>query len=333
MTPSTAALPTTTWALVLAGGEGSRLRKLTTTRCGTAVPKQFCSLAGGRTLLDDAIARARGTVRENHVCTIVAQQHREWWSCLLADAPARSVIVQPRNRGTGIGILYSALHIASHDPHARILILPADHHVRQEKVLRRSLRAALSHIEQDDDAPVLLGLEPERIDTELGYIVPGGRNANGTRSVSRFIEKPDFALANAIIGEGALWNTFIMAASARALVNMFMDRYATLALEMQVIVSRALGGAGGTGWSSLVDMYERLPSLDFSRDLLEGQESKLSLLHVPACGWSDLGTPGRVAETLQHLPAEHPSRHGSSAPFINLATQHALFEHQMAANR
>src|SRR5688500_19263270 len=69
-----------TWALILAGGEGSRLRSLTTRPCGTAVPKQFCSLRGGHTLLEDALKRGAGIAAPERICTIVAQQHREWWA-------------------------------------------------------------------------------------------------------------------------------------------------------------------------------------------------------------------------------------------------------------
>ena len=68
------------WSLVLAGGDGNRLRALTTKPCGTSVPKQYCSLHGGHSLLEDAIARAQRVVAPDRVCTIVAQQHREWWT-------------------------------------------------------------------------------------------------------------------------------------------------------------------------------------------------------------------------------------------------------------
>lgn len=229
------ALSNNVWALILAGGEGSRLRTLTTKPCGTAVPKQFCSLAGGHTLIEDAIARARGVVAPERICTIVAQQHREWWSDLLDDQPARNVIVQPRNRGTAIGILFAVLHIVARDPDARILVLPADHYVRDEPLLGRSLRTAMKQLGQQSDSPVLLGLEPDHTDTELGYIIPGAADGSGFLTISRFIEKPGFAQAAEIIAEGGLWNTFIIAASARALVNQFMGRYAPYAMEMQVI--------------------------------------------------------------------------------------------------
>ena len=330
------------WGLVLAAGEGSRLRALTTRPCGTSVPKQFCSLNGGDTLLEDALARASGLVAQERICTIVAQQHREWWSQVLRHMPEKNIIVQPRNRGTAIGILYSLLHILARDPRAKVVLLPSDHYVRDEATLRASLAAALERLEQDPSSPVLLGLEPEETDPELGYILPGAPDAVGGRTVRRFVEKPELGLAAQIIESGGLWNAFIIAASAQQLVNMFTQRFAPVVMEMQVILSRFMqaGLPAPAGWAPIVDMYERLPNVDFSRDLLEGQEASLRVVHVPPCGWSDLGTPRRVAETVRRLKVDtrvaedteavvgHRMRHRPTmdvAP-INLAAMHAHIE-------
>jgi len=68
-----------TWTLVLAAGEGSRLRSLTTCPCGTAIPKQFCCLFDGPSLLEEALQRARAVSNDAHACVIVADQHRRWW--------------------------------------------------------------------------------------------------------------------------------------------------------------------------------------------------------------------------------------------------------------
>jgi mannose-1-phosphate guanylyltransferase len=318
------------WALVLAAGEGSRLRALTTQPCGTPVPKQYCSLHGGHSLLEDAIQRAQSQVAAEQVCAIVAQQHRRWWSSMdsLTRLPSRNLIVQPRNRGTAIGILYSLVHILNQDPEAQVLLLPADHYVVDEATLQQSLAAALEHVAQRPDRPVLLGLEPEEPDSELGYIVPGAQDAFGGRAVARFVEKPDPATAKRIVGGGGLWNTFIIATSARAMLNLFLPRFAPTVMEMQVIVGGALQNkAAGAGWPAIVDMYTRLPDLDFSRDLLEGQEASLCVMGVPPCGWSDLGTPHRVGEALRRLPGEFASATQTSwSGFINLAAQHAHFQ-------
>jgi mannose-1-phosphate guanylyltransferase len=318
------------WALVLAAGEGSRLRALTTQPCGTAVPKQFCSLHGGRSLLEDALLRAGNLVDPARICTIVAQQHRQWWSESpgLRALPAANLIVQPRNRGTGIGILYSLLHILAQDRHATVLLLPADHYVRDEQILDGAIREAADRVVRSGDHPVLLGVEPDDPDPELGYVLPGRRDPHGGYAVARFIEKPDRELASEIIAAGALWNTFIIAARAQLLVDMFLPRYAPVVMEMQIIVSRALRNESpAVGWPAIVDMYQRLPQLDFSRDLLESQETSLCVVRVPACGWSDLGTPRRVADTLRRLqPRERDTVVPAGTAFLDLAARHAHHE-------
>jgi mannose-1-phosphate guanylyltransferase len=329
------------WALILAAGEGSRLRALTTQPCGTPVPKQYCSLHGGQSLLEDAIRRAQSQVAPNRVCAIVAQQHHRWWSSIdaLMQLPARNLIVQPRNRGTAIGILYSLVHILSLDPEAQVLLLPSDHYVAEENVLNGALGAALKHVAQVPDRPVLLGLHPDEPDSELGYIMPGAPDEFGARGVARFIEKPELPAASQLVRSGGLWNTFIIAASARSLLNLFLPRFAPIVMEMQVIVGNALQTrTSGAGWPSIVEMYTRLPELDFSRDLLEGRESSLCVLRVPPCGWSDLGTPHRVGETLRRLPgraapATEPRLSGHlNSGYINLAARHASFESSMTAS-
>lgn len=314
------------WALVLAAGEGSRLRSLTTKPCGTAVPKQFCSLNGERTLLEDAIARASAITSVARICTIVAEQHRQWWTSPLAHLPEPNVIAQPCNRGTAIGILYPLLHILARDPDARLVILPSDHYVRKELVLQRSVRAALQLLAHTTDAPILLGLEPEDADPELGYIIPGERDGHGRRTILRFIEKPPAHRASEIIGQGALWNTFIIVATGQGLLNLFEQRYPSIVKELRSIVALQVWDLNVA--AALSDWYEHLPQIDFSRDVLEVFGSSLRVVRVPACGWSDLGTPRRVAETLRRLePHELRSMQvDSPSEPINLARQHAHLE-------
>jgi len=319
------------WSVVLAGGEGTRLRALTTGPCGTPIPKQFCSLQGGRTLIEDAVARAAGLVDDERICAIVAQQHRQWWTQVLKRMPQPNIIVQPRNKGTAIGVLFSLLHVIARDPQARLLLLPADHYVRDEIVLRQALRLALARLDADDSKPVLLGLEPDEADPELGYILPGERDPRGGRLVGRFVEKPTQQTARDIIAQGGLWNTFIIAASAQSLLNMYTQRFAPIVMEMQVLMSRArnAGLPAAAGWAAIAEMYDRLPEVDFSRHLLEGRESDLRVVRVPACGWSDLGTPKRVGDTIRRLQvptSTHHQHHETNEVLVNLAARHAHFE-------
>jgi mannose-1-phosphate guanylyltransferase len=314
------------WALVLAGGEGNRLRALTTQSSGASIPKQYCSLTGRYSLLEETLERARQVVPHEQVCTIVAHQHREWWSEQLATSLPQNVIVQPRNKGTGIGVLYSLLHISHRDPAAMVLLLPADHYVRDEALLRQSLKMAMQRVQASPGTPLLLGVQPDRPDPDLGYILPGSRDDHGNQTVARFLEKPNPTVAAQIIDAGGLWNTLIIAASVQALIHMFMQNYAPLVMEMQVIVSlRLLAGSGTAQWPALFDLYERLPQVDFSRDLLQGHEQRLRVIDAPACGWNDLGTPARVAATLSGLD-DGACDDPETTRHLSLAAQHAAFD-------
>jgi mannose-1-phosphate guanylyltransferase len=309
------------WPIVLAAGEGSRLRELTTHSDGTAVPKQFCSLFGERSLLEDAIARAAQLVPADRICTIVARQHRQWWSRNegVRTLQSGNVFVQPCNRGTAIGVLYSLLHVLNKDSEAQVVFLPSDHYVDAPDTLTEALRVATERIRRNAEQIVLLGMQPEEADAELGYIVPGTVDPNGGWTVARFIEKPLPMQARELIERGALWNTFILAASARTLLHLFVTRFATIVVDMQLRLSRHLTSLHDD-LTPLAELYEWLPNLDFSRDILEQQQARLCVLRVPACGWSDLGTPNRVGHMLSGMrPARFAVDEHSPADGLSLA--------------
>src|SRR5271168_1611036 len=161
------------WALVLAAGNGSRLSSLTTTAAGGAIPKQFCSLRGGASLLEETLRRARRAVAHpGRILTVVAEQHRQWWESPLHAMLAENVIVQPENKGTATGLLLPLVHLVQRDPNATVLVLPSDHFVRRPAVLIRAMHQAVRLADVDRRHIYLLGLTPEEIDPELGYIVP-----------------------------------------------------------------------------------------------------------------------------------------------------------------
>ncbi len=312
-----------TWPVVLAAGDGTRLRSLTTSFCGKTVPKQFCSLYEGPSLLHEALSRAEAVASTSRTCAVVAEQHRQWWEGALDSLPVANVIVQPENRGTANGILLPILHILEREPDAQIVLLPSDHHVRQEPILAASLRKAVEQLRWRFDEAVLLGLQPEETDPELGYIVPGRSDGKGALTVAHFVEKPSFAQASELIERGALWNAFIVVASARALLAMFKESIPQVVSRMSAAVKRDLDAGAGT--RATTELYSALPTIDFSKEILSAQESRLRVLPVPRCGWSDLGTPKRVADALCRTshPAvvkQLPGVFGG----LSLATQHAL---------
>lgn len=123
--------------------------------------------------MHDAVLRAQYAAARERTCVIVAEQQQRYWKRQLWTMGASNVIVEPRKRGTANGILLATLHIVKRDPLARIVVLPADHYVRDEECLGASLREAVAMLTQDHRGVVLLGIEPEGVDSDLDHIVPG----------------------------------------------------------------------------------------------------------------------------------------------------------------
>lgn len=311
-----------TWVVVLAAGDGTRLQALTTTASGTTIPKQFCSLYEGPSLLHEALRRARAIANAANICVVVAEKHRHFWGPQLWSVPPANIIVQPTNRGTALGVLLPLLTILRRDPAARIVLLPSDHLVRHETVLAAALADAVGQLRRRIRETVLLGIEPEAPDAELGYIVPGPTDGLGARIVERFIEKPPVAVARELVRSGALWNAFIVAASAEALLALFERRIPSMVEALRDAVARDLRSSGDA--RAIAELYERSPIIDFSRDILEGTETQLRVVPVRRCGWSDLGTPWRVADALRRAPrTERAHRVQAGMGYLSLAAQHA----------
>ena len=317
-----------TWGVVLAAGEGTRLASLTRDAAGNAVPKQFCSLNGGRSLVAESIQRARQVVSLDRTCAIVARQHARHWRNALRALPAGSLIVEPQNRGTANGVLLGVLSILERDPLARIIFLPADHFVLDESALEHSLRELTTSLAHNPDGITLIGIAPEGPDSELGYIVPGRTLADGSRTVARFVEKPVASLADELLENRALWNSFIFGAAGPALLALLRLQMGIAVDEMATALARERHQPES---EALAELYDRLPSIDFSRAVVEQFPSRLRVITAPSCGWTDLGTPRRVADTLRRLAEQVPTRVPSGAGaqrspppgLINLAAQHA----------
>jgi mannose-1-phosphate guanylyltransferase len=318
------------WTLILAAGSGTRLSSLTKDGRGGAVPKQFCSLNGGASLLEETFDRAHAFSTERCTLTVVAAEHRAHWYQALNRVPRENVLVQPMNRGTANGILLGLTAILTRDPDALVTILPSDHYVAKEDVLRRCVSRALAVAECGaPDAVHFLGITPETADPELGYIVRGEPQVDGSFTIGRFVEKPSAELAASLLRKRALWNSFILVARASALVDLVARRFpAEVAAFAAIWREHAAGGLMAE--AALDRLYAELPEIDFSRGVVEGTAAPLRVLPVPYCGWSDLGTPKRVADALGRLDrtrATAPSRH------LNLAEAWARTMGQVAVQQ
>jgi mannose-1-phosphate guanylyltransferase len=278
------------WAVVLAAGEGRRLAAHTTNATGLSVPKQYCSFGRARCMLRWAIDRARRVVAPDQVVTVVAKEHRGFWEHELADLPRENVVVQPRNKGTAAGIRLPLVEILSRDPDATVVVFPSDHYIADEETLTAAIENAIVAVEWDPVRAVLLGITPDAPETEYGWILPTHAGWP-LSSVERFVEKPNETVAAELLLRGALWNSFLFVAKARTLVALFEQALPGLAHAFEEC-------AAAPNETALARLYTEIPTNDFSHEVLERTVDRLRVLAVPACGWSDLGTPPRLARFL-----------------------------------
>jgi len=156
------------WVLILAAGEGTRVRFLTFDRWGHQAPKQFSSIDGRQSLLGATLGRAKRIVPQERIVAIVAAHHRRWWESELETISADNVIVQPENRGTANGILLPLLWITQREEDATIVVLPSDHFVGSEEAFEGAVNECISAVKHTDVGVVMLGVKPVCLETEYG---------------------------------------------------------------------------------------------------------------------------------------------------------------------
>jgi mannose-1-phosphate guanylyltransferase len=306
--------------LILAGGDGRRLGALTIDGDGVSTPKQYCSLSGGDSLLQVTLKRALELVPREHILVVVSEQHRRWWECQLSGLPASNVIVQPCNRGTGIGVLLPLLVLEKHVPNGTVVCLPSDHYIADEEVLVRSLRQAAELPAVDCAKLTLLGIQPSAVDSGLGYMTFDPGSQGDVRQLLHFTEKPDRAHAARLIEQGSVWNSAILVGPLRAALYLYARHAPGLLGRLRPIVQAS--SLSQIPSPELIAFYEQHTDTDFSRDILQKQPARLQALMVPPCGWNDIGTPARLLTTLRTLKPQMGGSLDASAAdsrFLNLS--------------
>jgi mannose-1-phosphate guanylyltransferase len=295
------------WALVLAGGDGTRLQSLTRLIAGAPIPKQYCRLMGDRSLLEETLARTKSLVPRARTLAIVNRDHLPLAMPQLAGLPAANVVVQPRNRDTGPGLVLPLLELARRDPDATVAVFPSDHYLGNVSAFRARVRRAAELVASHPGKIVLLGTDPKWADPGYGYILPGepvpGVVPGDAFGVRAFCEKPPAPIAARIVAEGALWNCFVMVSR--------VERLLALARALRPRDVARLAAVVGNP-SALTAAYVDLPAWNFSADLLSLLTTDLIVLRASGLEWSDWGTVDAIERTLASLGRTPPWREAAA---------------------
>lgn len=294
MTGAARFAPSNCWALVLAGGDGTRLQELTRRITGNPIPKQYCRLLGDQSLLEATLTRVESFAPRERTVVIVNENHLDVGWEQVRSLPRENILIQPHNRDTGPGLLFSLLHLAQRDLQATVAVFPSDHYIGNEERFMEAVDQARHIVASFPEKIVMLGIRPERPDAGFGYIMPDepvctgadGAIAFGVRS---FQEKPAAGVAATLLAQGGLWNSFVM---VFRLARMLELLGAIMPLEihrMQAVYSDPVASACA---------YARLEPWNFSNQLLAHIPEHSIVLPVDDSSWSDWGTPEAIWRTL-----------------------------------
>jgi len=270
------------YAVVLAGGGGTRLWPLSSPNR----PKPFLPLLHGRSPLAVTLERLAPLVPIEDTYIVVAASQVQLVRECAPQIAADHILAEPVSRNTGAAVALAVATIDRADD-AVMLVIPADHAVRDDDAWRTALAAAADHAGHEVNALYTLGVVPTRPETGFGYIV-----ADGER-VSRFTEKPQRDEAERLIAAGARWNA-----------GTFAWRRDSARAALQRFAPTLINGIGE---------YSTVPAGPIDTFVMEpaaaaGLVRTLSL----DCGWSDIGSWGELRAHL--LPRTAPEEIRMEAP-------------------
>lgn len=276
--------------IILAGGSGSRLWP----KSRTALPKQFLALTSPKTMLQETIARLEGCDAGSPivVCNdahrfLVAEQLRQ------DNIEPGGILLEPVGRNTAPAIALAALHAIKDGSDPVLLVLAADHLIKELSVFHEIINDAKQLAEQDN--LVTFGIVPTEAHTGYGYINAAQPIGNGLR-VNQFVEKPDLATAQQYIESGEyFWNSGMFMFKASAYLNA-LEAFAPEILE---VCKRAIA----TEASDLdfiridKDIFQTCPDDSIDYAVME-KTDKAAMVPLDA-GWSDVGSWSSLWETAE----------------------------------
>jgi len=316
------------FAVILAGGDGVRLRSFVHRLRGDSLPKQYVKLINQHSLLEVTLRRVRRLVPPEKQFVVVTENHFDYPEVAeqLNNHPAVAVTVQPRNRDTGLGLLLPLAQLHRQHPDAIVAVFPSDHFIEQEGLFLTHVEAAYNFVERENSKMVMLGIAPNAPECDYGYILPSNRWHNafpfGAREVAGFIEKPDSDLARKLILRSAFWNTMVMVFKVKTLI----ENVRTIHPQAYRMFEQTNEASSKIDFEKRVKQaFDEIPPFNISKDFFEKLAAPrgraLVVLPVRGVHWSDWGSEERIMKTVNLAQGYCVGLESSGAAFNSLLNE------------
>ena len=280
-------------AVILAGGSGTRLWPLST----PTFPKQFLPLPNGRSMIQESLARIEPVVAPEHAWVVTGRSMAELVHEHLPAVPASHILGEPMGRNTSAAIAWAAATIAREDAQATMIIVTADHVIRNIEAFNQALRLASKLAEQGH--LVTLGIRPTAPETGFGYIRYAEPLAEGFDHQAfrgeRFVEKPNLATAKGYLEDGHyVWNSGMFIWKVETILAELRQHLPELMRKIDTIVE-----AMGTPQSTVVlnELWPTLQTISIDYGVLE-KTSDLVVIPVDI-DWNDVGNWEQYASLFE----------------------------------
>jgi mannose-1-phosphate guanylyltransferase len=273
------------FAVIMAGGSGTRFWPLSRSR----IPKQLLNLTGDNTLIQKTINRISPIVKNKNIFIVTANSHVKKLREQIHDIPPKNIINEPFGRNTAPCIGLASIFIKKIDRRGVMVVLPADHIIKDEDAFRDIISAGVK-VADERDCLVTLGIKPSYPETGYGYIHAGEEfdKISGVRifKVKRFIEKPDIDHAKRYIAGGDyFWNSGVFIWRVETILRM-IKRFLPDLYDGLMYIEKAIGTKKER--SAIRNIYSRIAAISIDHGIME----KAPDVAVIPCntGWSDVGT-------------------------------------------
>ena len=272
-------------AVILAGGSGSRLWPLSRQQ----LPKQFLALDGDASLLQTTIERLSPVIDADSVLIVTQESHAkgEAYHALLP----YQTLFEPIGRNTAPAIALAAAYLMAEGSDPVMVVLPADHIIKDEVRFRAHLNIAIQAAESG--RLITFGIQPTRPDTGFGYIKAQRDEHGQVYAVERFTEKPDLASAERFLKEGDYyWNSGMFVWRASAILAEIERHLPAVHQVVQAIIAESRDA--GTFQQAVEKHFSAMPSISIDYGVLE-KSDRVSLIPCDI-GWNDVGSWQAVHE-------------------------------------